>query len=183
MAQQEESPEVTFGNQVRKARETRGWTQDRLRRVLREAAGLDLSSTAMTRLEQGKRPIRLNEVAALASVLDLSLDRYANGPVRLTQDEYERAAHGLEQLRAREAEADQRLQVAKEAAAAAITEEAAARQALDAVRRQLARLEATLDRYERGRQDLLEVFGYYDDPRVLDELPPPSTTWVESPRQ
>ncbi|WP_169807093.1 helix-turn-helix domain-containing protein [Micromonospora rosaria] len=86
---QERSAEETFGAQVRKAREVRGWTQERLRTYLRDASGIDLSSTAMARLEQGKRPIRLNEVAALTDLLDLSLTQYGGRSAQVSEQEYE----------------------------------------------------------------------------------------------
>lgn len=164
MAQQESAEEI-FGAQVRQAREARGWTQDRLRRVLQDVAGVDLSSTAMTRLEQGKRPIRLNEVTALAQILELGLERYAGGPVRLMQqDEYERARKELLRLHAMEAEAHRRLDQAREAVMAATASEHHARQQMDQLRTQIARLEASLARYDMGRDGLMEALHRPDPP-------------------
>lgn len=96
MAQQ--TAESIFGAQVRGAREARNWTQEQLRKALLTASGIDLSPTAMTRLEQGKRPIRLNEVAALAEVLDISLDRYSGPAAQVSRQEYERALSDLAEM-------------------------------------------------------------------------------------
>lgn len=53
----------------------------------------------MTRLEQGRRPIRLNEVAALASLLELDLSRYAGHPsALLTEQDYQRAKKELDRV-------------------------------------------------------------------------------------
>ncbi|MEV0156889.1 helix-turn-helix transcriptional regulator [Micromonospora sp. NPDC050686] len=160
MAQQP-SAEDLFGTQVRQAREARGWTQDRLRRVLRDVAGLDLSSTAMTRLEQGKRPIRLNEVTALARVLELELAQYGGTEVRLTQhDAYEQAKTQLAELQGMLEAAENEL------AAASITEQHArqarvvAMQHVDVLRRQYTLLQTAISQYDMGREELLrELHG------------------------
>lgn len=65
------SAEVQFGRAVSNARNVLGWTQERLRREVHAAYRIDLSKTAMSRLEKGERPIRLNEVAAIAAVLGM----------------------------------------------------------------------------------------------------------------
>lgn len=154
MAQQP-TPEEIFGTQVRQARETRGWTQDRLRAVLREVAGLELSSTAMTRLEQGKRPIRLNEVTALARVLELGLERYGGGTVRLAQqDELDQARGELNRLRAVAEETTERLERARHTAVLARAAEENARRELDVVRKQIARLEASIAHYDHLRSEI-----------------------------
>lgn len=90
--------EARFGNEVKEARELRGWTQERLRRALLEGYGIDLSPTAMTRLEGGKRPIRLNEVSALAKLLGLDLQQYGSGIPRLSEEEYEEARRELQRI-------------------------------------------------------------------------------------
>lgn len=92
--------------QVRQEREDRGWTQERLRKLLLEQSGIDLSATAMARLEQGKRPIRLNEVAALAQLLELELNQYAGMYKVVSDDEYEAARAELEQVLAEEQSAE-----------------------------------------------------------------------------
>jgi transcriptional regulator with XRE-family HTH domain len=101
--------EERFGAYVREVREGRGWTQEQLRRQLNDQFSVDLSSTAMARLEQGKRPIRLNEVTALAKLLGLDLQQYGGTIPRLTKDEYQDALRRLEEIRKREAAAGDKL--------------------------------------------------------------------------
>jgi transcriptional regulator with XRE-family HTH domain len=76
----EHDAETTFGRAVRSARTTLGWTQEQLRRRLLDAYDIDLSKTAMARLEQGGRPIRLNEVYGLAQVLGIDLSGFGRAP-------------------------------------------------------------------------------------------------------
>jgi transcriptional regulator with XRE-family HTH domain len=97
------APEQHFGHQVRDAREARGWSQEALGRHLSATSGIELSQTAITRLEQGKRPIRLNEASALAKLLGLELQQYAGTLPKLTEQEYEQAKVSLaEAVRAEE---------------------------------------------------------------------------------
>lgn len=91
--------EEAFGAQVRAARESRQWTQAYLRRQLATAFNIKLSQTAMARLEQGKRPIRLNEVSALAHLLRLDISRYAEPSEPVTADTYDDAKVRAAQLR------------------------------------------------------------------------------------
>lgn len=76
--------EAAFGHAVRGARTTLGWTQDQLRRRLLDDHGIDLSKTAMARLELGQRPIRLNEVHALAVLLGMDLSGFGGAPKQTT---------------------------------------------------------------------------------------------------
>jgi transcriptional regulator with XRE-family HTH domain len=86
-----QTAEEHFGAAVRQARENREWTQETLRRLLAER-GIHLEKTAMIRLEQGKRPIRLNEVSVLARLFGLDLQAYAGmGPQLTNEKEYEEA--------------------------------------------------------------------------------------------
>lgn len=97
--EEETSPEEHFGAMVRQAREAREWTQEMLRRHLAER-GVHLEKTAMIRLEQGKRPIRLNEVTVLAKLLGLDLQAYSGmGPELTTAEEYEEALAENERVR------------------------------------------------------------------------------------
>jgi transcriptional regulator with XRE-family HTH domain len=66
-------PEAAFAAAVRDGRSNLRLTQEQVRRRLLDGFGIDLSKTAMSRLEQGERPIRLNEVAALAKILGIDL--------------------------------------------------------------------------------------------------------------
>lgn len=94
--------ETRFGAYVKQVREARGWTQEFLRRQLADQFSVELSSTAMARLEQGKRPIRFNEVAALAKLFGLDLREYGSVIPRLTEDEYRKAVHEVEKIRTAE---------------------------------------------------------------------------------
>lgn len=69
--------EHAFGMEVRDVRRTLGWTQEHLRRRMLEGYGIELSKTAMARLELGQRPIRFNEVYALSALLDIDLGEFA----------------------------------------------------------------------------------------------------------
>lgn len=60
-------PEELLALWVQGARHERGWTQQDLADRL-TAAGTSMHSTAVTRLEQGKRAIRFDEVVALLEV-------------------------------------------------------------------------------------------------------------------
>lgn len=101
---EKQTAEQRFGSQVKQAREERGWTQERVRRHVAELAGIELSQTAFTRLEQGKRPIRLNEAAVLAKLLDIDLEVYSDKLAQLTDEEYEQAKVWLEQVSTEEQE-------------------------------------------------------------------------------
>lgn len=69
-----QSAEERFGAEVRQRRTARGWTQALLVRY----SGSTLDQSSMTRLELGKRAIRLNEAAALAGVLGIDLNSYVD---------------------------------------------------------------------------------------------------------
>ena len=68
--------EAAFGAAVRDRRTDLALTQEQVRRRLLDAHGIDLSKTAMIRLEQGKRPIRFTEVSALAQLLGIDLSSW-----------------------------------------------------------------------------------------------------------
>lgn len=65
---------ATFGGVVRKSREVRGWTQAELANRVSATLGRVVSPLTVTRTEAGARPVPLDEVAAFAAVLDLSID-------------------------------------------------------------------------------------------------------------
>lgn len=66
-------PERAFAAEVQRARAEHGWTQEKVRRRLVASFGIDLSSSAMSRLETALRPIRFGEAVALAALLDIDL--------------------------------------------------------------------------------------------------------------
>ncbi len=67
--------ERLFAAHVRRGREARGWTQAFLAEQL-SARGVPLSQSGVAKLERSddstRRPIRLNEAAALAALLQLN---------------------------------------------------------------------------------------------------------------
>jgi transcriptional regulator with XRE-family HTH domain len=69
------SPEEIFGDEVARARKAAGLTQEELSRQVWMATGVAIHPTAIAKLERGKRrrAIRVNEAAALAHVLGISL--------------------------------------------------------------------------------------------------------------
>lgn len=109
-------PETAFGALVRERRSLKQWTQDLLRRRLLDTYGIDLSKTAMSRLEQGERPIRLNEVYALAQLLDIDLRTFGRAPSR---SEAEEADAVFIEATARLGAVERELEMASNAAAAA----------------------------------------------------------------
>jgi transcriptional regulator with XRE-family HTH domain len=70
---QEGNPESVFAARLRQAREAAGMTQPQLADRLYEASGIRLDPSAITRIERGKRTIRLNEAAHLAVILDIRI--------------------------------------------------------------------------------------------------------------
>jgi transcriptional regulator with XRE-family HTH domain len=114
--------ERLFAAHVREGREKRGWTQAVLAEKL-SARGVPLSQSGVAKLERTddstRRPIRLNEAAALAALFQQSLRD-------MTQT---RPPQSPEQRRVLEAK--QRLSEATAAAAIAERELAVARQKLD----------------------------------------------------
>jgi transcriptional regulator with XRE-family HTH domain len=90
--------EQGFGTLVRQARENRQWTQADLAGRLSKLLGREIRPLVVTRIESGKRPTPLDELAALAQLLHLQLDPLLNpAPVRGTRDELAKRA---EQTRA-----------------------------------------------------------------------------------
>lgn len=70
--QQPATAEQTVGRQMKFFRAARGISQAELARRL-TALGIKLDDSAITRTERGTRPIRVNELAAIAAVLDVSV--------------------------------------------------------------------------------------------------------------
>jgi transcriptional regulator with XRE-family HTH domain len=86
----------SFGALVRKARENRQWTQADLAKRLGSLLSREVNPLAITRTEAGKRPVPLDEVAALAQLLNLELDPLLNPPqVRGSADELKKRAAEL----------------------------------------------------------------------------------------
>jgi transcriptional regulator with XRE-family HTH domain len=67
------SAEASFVRTMLERRQGMGWSQTRLATELADQTGLDLDPTTITRIEQGRRRLRLDESAAIARVLDFDL--------------------------------------------------------------------------------------------------------------
>lgn len=66
-----QGPERRLGAKVRELRRERGWSQEDLARRL-DAFGYQMHQTTVAKLEAGERPIRVNELAALAVILEVT---------------------------------------------------------------------------------------------------------------
>ncbi|MFH9941337.1 multiprotein-bridging factor 1 family protein [Streptomyces murinus] len=89
--------EQDFGALVRQARESRQMTQAELAQQLSQLLNREVRPLVVTRIESGKRPTPLDELAALARLLNLELDPLLNpAPVRSSSDEL---VHRIEQVR------------------------------------------------------------------------------------
>ncbi len=66
--------EARFADNLRRQRESRGWSQGDLARGMQEAGWRNFHQTTVSRIEKGERPIRLGEAKALAEVFHLSLE-------------------------------------------------------------------------------------------------------------
>lgn len=73
MQDKQQSPEATFGQQLRARRERLNITQSTVAMNLALFHGIKLDATAITRIEKGSRAIRLNEAVAIADVVDAPL--------------------------------------------------------------------------------------------------------------
>jgi DNA-binding XRE family transcriptional regulator len=65
---------ATFGEVIRAARTERGWSQKELASKIGAALRREVTPLTITRSEAGTRPVPLDEVAAFAVVLNLSVD-------------------------------------------------------------------------------------------------------------
>jgi len=65
--------ERRFGKRLRELRKLRGWSQEQVASQMR-ALGHGWQQTTVTKTEAADRPIRLNEAASLAALLDLGVD-------------------------------------------------------------------------------------------------------------
>lgn len=66
------TPEQKFGKTMRALRQRAGYTQVEMAEQMR-AFGIRLDPSAVTRIEQGGRSVRLNEAVAMARILCVSL--------------------------------------------------------------------------------------------------------------
>lgn len=71
----EPQSEAWFGQNLRSAREDRGWSQSELARQMADAGWPKYNQMTVSRTEEGRRMPRLDEAIALADRVDRSLDR------------------------------------------------------------------------------------------------------------
>ena len=64
---------VRFGRNVRAARHARGWTQERL------AHESGLATVQISRIERGKREVRITTLLRLVKALDITADDLLDG--------------------------------------------------------------------------------------------------------
>lgn len=68
-----------FAEAMRTERVTKGWSQRKLAEELEAASGLKLDPSAMTRMENGQRELKLNEAVAIARVLKIPIATVLTG--------------------------------------------------------------------------------------------------------
>ena len=68
-----------FAEAMRDARTKKGWSQRKLAEELEAASGLKLDPSAMTRMENNQRDLKLDEAVAIARVLDIPIATVLNG--------------------------------------------------------------------------------------------------------
>ncbi|MCW1821421.1 MULTISPECIES: helix-turn-helix domain-containing protein [Mycolicibacterium] len=92
MQQEPDGVARNFGKAVRQRRSAIGVSQRKLSELLLEKAGVKLDPSAITRIEKGQRDLKLAEAAAIAKVLDVSIDQ-------LTREIKEAEPAGLIEIR------------------------------------------------------------------------------------
>lgn len=68
-----ETPEEIAGRELQRLRIARGWSQEEAARQM-DAYGYDWHQTTVSKIEAAQRPLRLNELADLASLYGVPLD-------------------------------------------------------------------------------------------------------------
>lgn len=118
--QQSTSPidvEAAIGQRVRAHREERGWSQAHLGKLLADF-GAPMNQPMVYKLEHGSRPLRVNEVQALAFAFDVSMDELLTGRESSAAVEaaemYRRSWGYFHALKLRQKDARLRLQAAEE---------------------------------------------------------------------
>jgi transcriptional regulator with XRE-family HTH domain len=70
--------EVNFASQVRRLREEFGWKQEQLVEAMREAGVGYMNKTAISRIENATRPVRMIEAVALTRLFGKTLREMTN---------------------------------------------------------------------------------------------------------
>ena len=84
------------GRNVQKFRKARRLTQEQLAERLLRNQGVPLRQQVLAKVEQGSRPLRLNEAAAIARELEVSVDALLAGR---TADTARIVIEGIEEIR------------------------------------------------------------------------------------
>ena len=69
-----QTPEVVFGAWVKALREEIRIPLESLAAAVRATAGAVMTARELARLENGERPVRLNEAVALAAIMDMTVE-------------------------------------------------------------------------------------------------------------
>jgi transcriptional regulator with XRE-family HTH domain len=146
--QQSTSPidvEAAIGQRVRAHREKRGWSQAHLGKLLADF-GAPMNQPMVYKLEYGSRPLRVNEVQALALAFDVTMDdlltgKDASAEIVAAEEAYRRAWGLFHALKLRQSDsrvrwlaAEKELKDAQDAADKQRESVAEARAALEAAR-------------------------------------------------
>jgi transcriptional regulator with XRE-family HTH domain len=78
--------ESYFSKRLRSERDRRGWSQDELAKRLSDK-GVHVYASTIAKIESGSRAARLNEVAAVADLLEVSIDTLLGRSVSAKNDE------------------------------------------------------------------------------------------------
>lgn len=146
----EMTPEANVGKRTRRHREQRGWSQEELGRRLGNY-GFAMHQTTVAKLENGSRPIRLNEVQALADIFGVSPgDLFEEDTSVQNEHEVAVAAREVQRASAALAEAARAMDAAASASIRAGVERAAADALFEERRAAAAAAEARLKVARRG---------------------------------
>ncbi|WP_129359767.1 helix-turn-helix transcriptional regulator [Rothia uropygioeca] len=72
-ASTEELEELRFRQEVQRRRAEKGWSQEALAKKMYDAGWTDFHQATISRIEKGKRPVRLGEARTLARILESSV--------------------------------------------------------------------------------------------------------------
>jgi transcriptional regulator with XRE-family HTH domain len=75
--------EQRFGRRVKDLRQARGWTQEEFARHM-TAAGHSMHQTTVAKMESGARPTTIKELAAIATIFDISVAALFEDPLEET---------------------------------------------------------------------------------------------------
>jgi transcriptional regulator with XRE-family HTH domain len=92
-------PEEVFARRIQERRRVLGWSQVALSQHLAEVFGFKLDATAITRIEQGKRRVQLDEAVAITTVMNMDLHEVVAPHPGSLEDQVERAHMAMENAR------------------------------------------------------------------------------------